>query len=110
MMINYVPELRYPRLPFRRFRAVCKTEHTRRLALPWYVSTDPSSNSKQNIWRRQVRRYAVWYARTKLSWLAPEHALHVSDAGGIYSGSQLLGYLPEHVKLGYTQEQPTCLP
>jgi hypothetical protein len=96
----------YPDLPFKRYVAACRREHSRRLALPWYLSTIPSENWKRDIWRRQAKRYAEWYAVARLG--APAHVrVWLSDLGGIYIGSNLLGFLPDHVKFGYVQEEPT---
>lgn len=93
----------YPDLSFKRYLSACRREHSRRLALPWYLSTKPRDNGKRDIWRRQARRYAEWYVVERLG--APSSRdVWLSDLGGIYAGSNLLGFLPDHAKFGYVQE------
>lgn len=67
-------EERYAELPWRKFRATCKTQHTRRLDAPWYVHQGNlgsyivmrSDNSVEAIWKRQALRYAQWYLGERL--------------------------------------------
>lgn len=101
-------EDRYADLPFKLFVAQCRREHTRRLSLPWYLSTKAMHNSETSVWRRQANRYAQWYAVARLG-LPSDKSVWVSDAGGIYSGSKYFGKLPAHAMLGYKEPAP-CLP
>lgn len=101
-------ELRYVHLPFRRFLAAARAEHRRRLSLPWYLEPHARDNAPRAVWRRQIKRYAEWYAKHRLG--ANGWNIWVSDAGEIRSGSTYLGNLPPHAMLGFTQEQPTCHP
>lgn len=67
-------EERFADLPWRKFRAACKAQHTRRLAAPWYIrqgnlstyATTRPDNDVDVVWQRQAKRYAAWWLGERL--------------------------------------------